>query len=330
MASMKKRAYLLTFNNPAEHGMTHEAIKEILAEKFKLRYYCMADEIGLETKTPHTHLYMYAVNQIRFITLHKAFPSAHIDQCFGLPSENYAYVTKSGKYADSDKHDTSIEGTFDEWGEIPNDRDDENHQVTQADQIFEMIKEGASDLDIITAFPSSYTKIADFDRVRQILRYEYMKTTYRDMTVTYRYGDPGVGKTRKIMEQYGYDNVYRITDYSHPFDGYRGQQTVLFDEFRSSLPIADMLKYLEGYPLELPCRFHNKVAVFQTVYIVSNIPLGLQYSRVQSDEPVTYKAFCRRIHTIQKVAKDGSIREIDDALAAAGFDVDVDYKNPFI
>ena len=99
MASMKKRAYLLTFNNPAEHGMTHEAIKEILAKKFKLRYYCMADEIGLETTTLHTHLYLYAVNQIRFITLHKAFPSAHIDQCFGLPSENYAYVTKSGKYA---------------------------------------------------------------------------------------------------------------------------------------------------------------------------------------------------------------------------------------
>ena len=36
MASVKKRAYLLTFNNPAEHGMTHEAIKEILAQKFTL------------------------------------------------------------------------------------------------------------------------------------------------------------------------------------------------------------------------------------------------------------------------------------------------------
>ena len=45
MASMKKRAYLLTFNNPAEHGMTHEAIKEILAKKFKLRYYSMAEEL---------------------------------------------------------------------------------------------------------------------------------------------------------------------------------------------------------------------------------------------------------------------------------------------
>ena len=64
------------------------------------------------------------------------------------------------------------------------------------------------------------------------------------------------------MELYGYENVYHVTNYDHPFDDYRGQNVILFDEFRSSLPVADMLKYLDGYPLMLPCRYSNKVACY--------------------------------------------------------------------
>ena len=75
------------------------------------------------------------------------------------------------------------------------------------------------------------------------------------------------------MDKHGYKNVFRVTNYAHPFDGYRGERVLLFDEFRSSLPLADMLKYLDGYPLMLPCRYADKVACFTEVYIISNIPL---------------------------------------------------------
>lgn len=30
------------------------------------------------------------------------------------------------------------------------------------------------------------------------------------------------------MEKYGYDNVFRITDYTHPFDNYKNQEVVIF------------------------------------------------------------------------------------------------------
>ena len=79
------------------------------------------------------------------------------------------------------------------------------------------------------------------------------------------------------MEKYGYQNVYRVTDYDHPFDSYKGQDVIVFEEFRSSLKIQDMLNYLDGYPCELPCRYNNKLACFTKVYIITNISFNQQY-----------------------------------------------------
>lgn len=72
------------------------------------------------------------------------------------------------------------------------------------------------------------------------------------MRVEYVCGVTGAGKTRGVMEKYGYDKVFRVTDYLHPWDSYKGQDVVVFEEFKSSLRIQDMLNYLDGYPLELP------------------------------------------------------------------------------
>ena len=94
-------------------------------------------------------------------------------------------------------------------------------------------------------------------------------------------------------------NVFRITDYLHPFDLYKGQDVILFDEFRSSLKIQDMLNYLDGYPLELPCRYANKIACYTKVYLISNISLESQYMNIQLDSPETWDAFLRRIHTVE-------------------------------
>ena len=108
----------------------------------------------------------------------------------------------------------------------------------------------------------------------------------------------------RVMEKYGYSAVYRVTDYSHPFDGYKGQDVIIFEEFRSSLSIGDMLNYLDGYPLELPCRYANKVACYTKVYMISNIPLEQQYRNVQVDNPETWNAFRRRIKQVQHKTND--------------------------
>lgn len=131
------------------------------------------------------------------------------------------------------------------------------------------------------------------------------------------------------MERYGYENVFRVTDYLHPFDNYKGQDVVVFEEFRSSLRIGDMLNYLDGYPLELPCRYANKYACFTKVYIISNLPLSQQYSQLQIENYESYRAFLRRISGVQHYT-GGCIEYSKIEMLSNGFRLLLDdEKTPF-
>lgn len=251
----------------------------------------MCDEVGAEG-TSHTHLYIYSPNAILFSTLQQRFFGAHIEIARGRHQENRDYIRKEGKWLDDAKHETNLPDTFEESGAVPPERD---RRETISEEILEMILAGASNAEILMQHPGAMNRLHHIEAARQTLFADKYADAWRDLDVTYLWGKTGVGKTRTIMERYGYKNVYRVTDYDHPFDDYKGEKVVLFEEFRSSLKIADMLKYLDGYPLMLPCRYGNKAAGFDKVYIVSNIPLSQQYPNTQLSEQETYKAFLRRI-----------------------------------
>ena len=90
------RKYLLTINNPLDHGFSHERIKANLSDFSGLVYWCLCDEIG-EQGTPHTHVYVVFKNSVMFDTMHKKFYGAHIDKANGTNQENRDYVRKEGK-----------------------------------------------------------------------------------------------------------------------------------------------------------------------------------------------------------------------------------------
>lgn len=119
MADRQARKWQVTVNNPADKGLDHDAIKKALEEFKSLVYWCMGDEIGLDTHTPHTHLFMVLKSPAKFSTVKKRFPEAHIEAARGSIAENRAYVEKTGKWSEDEKADTRVPDTFEEWGEIP-------------------------------------------------------------------------------------------------------------------------------------------------------------------------------------------------------------------
>lgn len=303
MADRQSRKYQLTINNQQEKNLDHENIKRILSGLKSVVYYCMADEVGLETKTPHTHIFIAAKSPIWFSRIKKLFPEAHIEAAHGTAEENRAYVQKSGKWAEDAKSDTSIPGTFEEWGELP----DEPGQGYRSDiaEMYAMIEDGKSNAQIMSANPNLAMYIGKMDKIRQDILEARYRDQWRDLDVTYIFGPTSTGKTRGVMEKHGYSSVYRVTDYSHPFDRYNAQPVICFDEFRSSLMIGDMLDYLDGYPIALPARYAPRQAQYETVYIISNIDLKSQYKNVQEFETATWKAFLRRIHHVIEYRQDG-------------------------
>ena len=288
----QSRKWQLTINNPQTHNLDHDHIKQVLGQFKNCVYWCMGDEIGLETQTPHTHIFMMLKNPVKFSTMKNRFPEAHIEASRGTAQENRAYVEKSGKWVFDPKADTSTPGTFEEWGELP-----EEHQGARTDiaEIYRQIDEGKTNAEIMAANPENAKFIHYMDKVRQDILEARYRDQWRDLDVTYIFGPTGTGKTRGVMEKHGYANCYRVTDYEHPFDRYNQEPVLCLDEFRSSLPIGDMLDYLDGYPLALPARYANRQACYETVYIISNIDLSAQYPNVQINEETTWKALLRRI-----------------------------------
>lgn len=291
----RSRKWLLTINNPVEKGFTHERIREELAKLKSVVYWCMSDETGAEG-THHTHIYLAAANAIRATTIGNSFTGAHRDIANGTSRDNRDYVFKEGKWKDTEKGTTNHRDTHEEWGEMPIERQGARNDIAD---LYAMIKDGLSTFEILESNPQYLLQLDRIEKARQILADERFKDTWRSLETAYIWGATGTGKTRSIMEKYGYSNVFRVTDYEHPFDGYKGQDVVLFDEFHSSIPINAMLEYLDGYPVELCARYVNKHAAYSKVYIISNMDLRNQYRFIQQDSPETWQAFLRRIHSVQ-------------------------------
>lgn len=287
----QSRKWQLTINNPLNLGLSHDSIKEKLSTMKSVIYWCMADEIG-ENGTYHTHLYFQGKGGINFSTIKKRFEGAHMEMARGTALQNREYVTKTGKWENDKKHETCVPDTFEEWGEMPVERQGTRNDLAD---VYAMIKDGLTNAQIMEQVPEMMLQLNKLEVARQAIKDDLFADTWRDLQVTYVYGDTGTGKTRHIMEKYGYRNVYRVTDYQHPFDSYMGQDVILFEEFRSSLSLGDMLKYLDGYPVTLPCRYANKQACFTKVFLCTNIPLGSQYMNIQKDSIEDFHAFLRRI-----------------------------------
>jgi hypothetical protein len=322
----QSRKFFLTINNP-KNKYTHKIINEIINKKFpSILYYCIADEIGLENQTYHSHMYLCFSGGVRFSTIKKCFPTAHIETAHGTSKENRDYIGKLGKWENDEKHGTKVEGTFEEHGELPKERMVAGGSIESI--IIHRILEGANNAEILLEFPYYLRGIRDVEYVRQALKNEEYREKWRDIETTYIWGKTNVGKTRYVMDGFGYSNVYAVNNYKHPFDGYSGEMVMLFDEFNSQFRIQDMNNYLDGYPISLPARYSNKQACFEKVFIISNIDLREQYHHERVNQPDVYDAFLRRIKTVMKFSPDGTRKKYTVSEYMNGF-VDADIPTPW-
>ena len=191
-------------------------------------------------------------------------------------------------------------------------------------ELYQMVLDNMTNAEILAINQDYILQIDKLDKIRiTVLTERYKETVRLDLEITYISGATGTGKTRGVMESNGYANVYRVTDYLHPFDGYNCQSVICFDEFRSSLKLKEMLLYCDIYPIELPSRYANKFACYNKVFIISNWSLERQYSEIQREDEESWKAFLRRIHKV--IVYDSSGRKTEYQSVKDYFDRDNDF-----
>ena len=279
----KAQTWLCTLNNPT---MTDEQFYEFLVGLESVKYFIFQREKGEETGTEHIQFYIEFEFARHFKTVKGVLPNGtHIEQRKGTKKRAREYCCKP---------ETRVGQVYEHGIFI------EERQRTDLHNIIAAIKSGMSLSDLRDDYEAQFFMFQKrFETERAIYLDKKFGDTFRNMNVSYVYGSTGVGKTRSIAERFGYRNIFRVTEYDQrAFDNYDGQDIIIFEEFRSSFKIAQMLNYLDGHPCRLPCRFVDKTACYTQVFITTNIPLDKQYPNIQQEEPATFDAFTRRMHNI--------------------------------
>lgn len=275
----KSRKFLLVINNPEEHGLTEEIIKDIIAS-LNPDYACYSYEIG-EQGTLHIHIFVYRKSTIRFSTLKKKFPTAHIESAQGSCAENKDYVSKSGKWENSKKAETSIEGSFTEFGVLP---PIELESLTKSEMLLNCVKADDSIMEILEKLPNFSLNTKAIENLIQNIKLDEYSNKVRDINVEYIY-DSDESYDRGLLYK-GNNSICRIVNYGNgkgiSFDSYKNQDVMLFDNFIEQLSINELINYIDGYPLMLPVRFCDKVACYSKVIIISTISLENIYANVSS------------------------------------------------
>lgn len=306
----RSRKWVIEINRPIEKGFTHEVIKDRLAQIKNLEYWCMCDEIGLKNKKYHTHIYLYRSTAIRWSKIEKLFKGGHWVIARGSSQQNRDYIRKEGKYLNTDKAETNLKDTFEEFGVMPNEQQGRRNDLHN---LYSFIKDGMTDYEILEEDANYMTKLDTISRVRETLRYEEFSNRTREVTVEYWYGKTGTGKTSTILYRYGFNNVYVVDDFRHPWDGYKGQDVVLFDEFNASCyDISQLLRWLDRYPVQLPCRYNNKQACYTKVYFTSNRSFEEQYKFLRLENLDIFNALLRRFTCFKVFGENGNLEEYAD------------------
>jgi hypothetical protein len=298
------RKYLLTINNPQVSGLNHEEIKRKLMSLSTIEYYALVDEIGNIEHTKHTHVFIYSSAPIRFSSLKKRFPVAHIEKSYGSCKENRNYLLKTGKWEGSEKADTTVPGTFEEYGNCPADLKHEKYGDIM--QIMEALRDGKGIDDIVQDSPQYALRTKSLRDLKKVVDEKYLNMI-REVTVIF-ISDPNeeydVGE---IYREYGFRNICRITAYKRPmsFDNYEGQKVLFLDEFTEQIKLSELITYCQGFPMYLPARYEDRVAAYDTVII---------HSKYRPEELVQGTArqkskFINLISSVIRVEGDGKDNE---------------------
>lgn len=291
------RSWFCVFNNPEEHGFSGEP--EQIAEQMAERWidgnpqrtcavaYCIS-AAGLK----HCHAVFEDTKTMRFTVVQKLFPGMHIEPTKGNKEQSEDYINKRGKWEEKGESVLYIARR----GEI------KGCQGLRRDFeiIDDLIQSGHTPTEIMdTSF--------SFRRYETMIKRAYfdkrMKETpiLRDLVVEWHCGESGSGKTYEysnLCKQYGNDNVYLLTDYSKGgFDNYIGQPILCMDEFRGQMPFSLLMNYLDGYRVQIPCRYTNGYALWNKVYIFTVLPPERVYENMVQEHRFldTFEQLKRRI-----------------------------------
>lgn len=262
-------------------------------------------EIGDIGKVPHLHMVLYDPAKIRFSAIQKIFPTCHIEPMRGNKKQALEYIRKDGKFEEKN-HTIVIPAKF--AGNIESNQG----QRTDLIAVQEMINSGMKPNEIMdeNILLRKYEKIIK----SAFFRKRMMETPpFRNVNVVWHTGDSGSGKSYtylQLIKVYGEDDIYFVSDFENGgMDNYYGEHCLFLDEYKGSYKFQSFLQMLDGYKIQIHCRYANAYALWNEVHITSIYPPEKAYTFMVDETSRTIDSvqqLLRRINTIVYHYKDGN------------------------
>lgn len=284
----RSRDFLLTI--PRQDAPTASHLQQIFTEVSVLSAVFQLEK-GENTGYEHWQVFLRFKNQKRFTTLKsqlakKGLKTAHIESRKGTVEQAIKYCSKP---------ETRLDGPYFFGDKI--DTDTKKGERTDLQKLRDKVLIDGLSFDEIMLEDETGSAARYVQYLRSLIRARDKRKTasFRHLSVMYLYGPAGVGKSRWALENNSDKSCYRVSDYSHPFDAYDGEEVLVLDEFDGSMPLTLLLNVLDGYCMELPARYENKYAKYTSVILISNRRLGDLYTYLIEDSPERLRALYRRI-----------------------------------
>lgn len=278
---MRCRNYIFTLFN-----VNPTTLLQKLENCAHLRYAIFQEEECPNTNRRHLQGYIEFTKAIRIPTIkHQFGRQIHLERRRGTRQEARDYCRKE---------ETRVSGPY-ECGEWRTDQGKRNDLET----IREKIKAGVSETEIADQHFGSW------------VRYRKSFTAYRELqfgrrdwksSVTIYYGEPGVGKTRRVYDDHERASIYEVPRPNGGvvwWDGYQPHihTTIILDDFYGWIPYTEMLRLMDRYPYRVPVKGGFTEFLAKNIYITSNVHWTQWYdfSKTHFNED----AFKRRIDKIE-------------------------------
>lgn len=205
----------------------------------KLSYFAYGHETCPTTGRSHLQAFAYATTPIRFTAWKKLFPSAHIEAMRGNFTQNEKYCSKQNSLI--------------EFGERPMENGHRRSDLIVKELIDSDPNKSLMEIYDETCERSALVYSKAFEQYREFKRSKTIKADFSAPEVIFIYGPPGTGKTRFVRESE--PDVYDVPDGWQWFNGYCGQDAILFDNLE--VPIQNksfFLKLIDRYPIQVPIK----------------------------------------------------------------------------
>lgn len=283
----RHRRWMLTVPAEGEKGVSRAELEDALE---RYASYLGQLEQG-EGGTNYRHWQLVLVNDepIRFSTLRRRLPTAHVEPVRDLRA-SLAYVQKDDTRVEDEK--PLVKGEI-KPGPGQGHRSD-------LDALRARILQGQETADDLILSDSSAWRhsrlVGDLVSARDRNRQE---GKLRDVQVRVVFGDTGTGKTSAGLDGlHRLGTVCRVTHWgSGAFDGYDGQDSLVLDEFAGQPHIEELLTWLDVYPVALPARYRPRQAAFVRVVLCSNAPPWTWYPWAPQAQRA---ALARRLHLVEE------------------------------